>query len=169
MDVTGSVGVSLGSSTVQLHGSLGSRRACSEAGFSSQNGDRAWGVSYWRAAFCCAFNEKGFHKKKIMFTVGSVCRVELFTTGWQVFPWEVETEVRKWPRRQSRRLLCRGFRRTGKAMRQVYQCWWRICREINIFFFFRFDCQMFYVLYPFVAYLLTLPRKKIRFTDNGRV
>jgi hypothetical protein len=35
--------VSVGSSTVQLHGSLGSRRACtcSEASFSSQNGDRA--------------------------------------------------------------------------------------------------------------------------------
>jgi hypothetical protein len=39
---------------------------------------------------------------------------------------EVETEVRKW--------LCSGFRRTGKAMGQVYQCWWRICREINVFF-----------------------------------
>jgi hypothetical protein len=32
------------------------------------------------------------------------------------------------------RLLCCGFRRTGKAMRQAYQCWWRICREINVFF-----------------------------------
>jgi hypothetical protein len=27
-----------------------------------------------------------------------------------------------------------GFRGTGKAMGQVYQSWWRICREINIFF-----------------------------------
>jgi transposase len=37
--------VSLGSSTVQLHDSLGRRRACacSGAGFSIQNGDRAWG------------------------------------------------------------------------------------------------------------------------------
>jgi hypothetical protein len=25
-----------------------------------------------------------------------------------------------------------GFRRTGNAMGQVYQCWWRICREINV-------------------------------------
>jgi hypothetical protein len=35
--------VSLGSSTVQFHDSLDSRRACScsETGFSSQNGDRA--------------------------------------------------------------------------------------------------------------------------------
>jgi hypothetical protein len=33
-----------------------------------------------------------------------------------------------------KRLLCCGFRRTGKAMGQVYQCCWRICQEINIFF-----------------------------------
>jgi hypothetical protein len=41
MDVIGFLCVSLGSSTVQLHDSLGIRRACacSEAGFSSQNGD----------------------------------------------------------------------------------------------------------------------------------
>jgi hypothetical protein len=55
-----------------------------------------------------------------------------------------------------KRLLCRGFRRTGKAMGQVYQCWWRIRREINIFH--SFEYHMFYVLYPFVSYLLTLPR-----------
>jgi hypothetical protein len=34
-----------------------------------------------------------------------------------------------------KRLLCYGSRRTGKAVGQVYQCWWRICREINVFFF----------------------------------
>jgi hypothetical protein len=31
-------------------------------------------------------------------------------------------------------LRCR-FRRTGKEMGQVNHCWWRICREINAFFF----------------------------------
>jgi hypothetical protein len=36
---------------------------------------------------------------------------------------------------------------TGKAMGQVYQCWWRICREINAFS--RFEYHMFDVLYPF--------------------
>jgi hypothetical protein len=38
--------VSLGSSTVQLHDSLGNRCACacSDAGSTSQNSDRAWGV-----------------------------------------------------------------------------------------------------------------------------
>jgi hypothetical protein len=43
MNVTGFLYVSLGSSTVQLHDSLGSRCACtcSKAGFSSQNGVRA--------------------------------------------------------------------------------------------------------------------------------
>jgi hypothetical protein len=56
-----------------------------------------------------------------------------------------------------RRLLYFGFRRTGKVIRQVYQCWWRICREIK-FFFSRFEYHTFYVLYPFVTYLLTLTR-----------
>jgi hypothetical protein len=32
-----------------------------------------------------------------------------------------------------KRLLCYEFRRTGKKMGQVYQGWWRICREINVF------------------------------------
>jgi hypothetical protein len=41
-------------------------------------------------------------------------------------------------------------------MRHVYQYWWRICREINVFF--RFEYHILYVLYPFVTYLLTLPR-----------
>jgi hypothetical protein len=36
-----------------------------------------------------------------------------------------------------KRLLCCGFRRSGKAMGQVYQCWRRICREI-MFSFFQF-------------------------------
>jgi hypothetical protein len=42
MDVMGFLYVTLDSSTVQLHDSLGSRRtcACSEARFSSQNGER---------------------------------------------------------------------------------------------------------------------------------
>jgi hypothetical protein len=39
-------------------------------------------------------------------------------------------------------------------MGQVYQCWWKICREINVSFF-SFEYHMFYVSYPFVAYLLT--------------
>jgi hypothetical protein len=53
-------------------------------------------------------------------------------------------------------LLCCVFRRTGKAMGQMYQCWWRICREIHVFS--RLEYQMFHVLYPFLTYLLTLLR-----------
>jgi hypothetical protein len=43
MDVIGFLCVSVGRSTVQLHDSVGSRRVCAvpEAGFSSQNGERA--------------------------------------------------------------------------------------------------------------------------------
>jgi hypothetical protein len=53
-------------------------------------------------------------------------------------------------------LLCCGFRRTGKAMGQVYRSWWKICREINVFS--RAEYRMFYVLYPFVTYSLIPPR-----------
>jgi hypothetical protein len=53
-----------------------------------------------------------------------------------------------------KKLLRYWFRRTAKAMGQVYQCWWRICREINDSS--KFEYYVFYVLYPFVAYLLTL-------------
>jgi hypothetical protein len=53
-------------------------------------------------------------------------------------------------------LVCCGFRRIGKAMGQVYECCWRICREINVFP--RFEYHMFHVLYLFVTYLLSLAR-----------
>jgi hypothetical protein len=33
-----------------------------------------------------------------------------------------------------KRLLCFRFLLTGKAMGQVYQCWWRICWGKNVFF-----------------------------------
>jgi hypothetical protein len=53
-------------------------------------------------------------------------------------------------------LPCCGFQCTGKAMRQVYQCWWRICQEIIVFPMFEY--HMFYILHPFVTYLLTHSR-----------
>jgi hypothetical protein len=55
-----------------------------------------------------------------------------------------------------RKLLCCGFRRTGKTKGQMYQCRWSIYREINVLS--TFECHMFYVLYPFVTVLLTVPR-----------
>jgi hypothetical protein len=54
-----------------------------------------------------------------------------------------------------KKLLRCGFRRTGKMMGQVCQCWWRTCREITVFS--SSDYHMFYISYPFVTYLLTLP------------
>jgi hypothetical protein len=57
-----------------------------------------------------------------------------------------------------KRLLCCGFRRTGKSMGQVYQCLWRICREISVLP--RLEFHVFYVLYPFVTFALTLPHIK---------
>jgi hypothetical protein len=61
------------------------------------------------------------------------------------------------PRTTVKRVLYCGFRRTGKANGKVYQCWWKICRERNVFFFHWFEYHMFYVLHPYVTYLLTLP------------
>jgi hypothetical protein len=69
---------------------LGIGRACpcAEPGFSSKNGDRAWGLYYSRTPFCFAFfsgqkvsKQKIFIKKRFSFTVGSVCRVKRFTRG----------------------------------------------------------------------------------------
>jgi hypothetical protein len=112
MDVIGSLCVLLGSSTVQLHDSLGSRRACacSEAGFSSQNGDHVSEVCYRRAAFCCALflwakelNAKDIHKE--MFPVSLMTR--------RLKP-RCESS-----RDNSQKLLCCGFRRKEKAMGEV--------------------------------------------------
>jgi hypothetical protein len=87
MDVICSVSVD--SSTVQLHDSLGSRRACacSEAGFSSQNYDRAWVMYYRRTSFCCAFlRSKGLTAKDIhkeMFPVyGGKCLSRKAVHNW---------------------------------------------------------------------------------------
>jgi hypothetical protein len=53
--------------------------------------------------------------------------------GGKCFADDEEVETKVWKLlRQVKRLLCCGFRRTGNAMGQVYQCWWRICREINV-------------------------------------
>jgi hypothetical protein len=51
-------------------------------------------------------------------------------------------------------------------MGQMCQCWWSICREINIFP--RFEYHMFYVLYPLVFYFPTPPRR-IRTTVHLKV
>jgi hypothetical protein len=55
---------------------------------------------------------KGLNTKKyVLFTVGSVCRVKWFCLGGRCFAddEEVETEVRKWLRQQSKYFYAAGF------------------------------------------------------------
>jgi hypothetical protein len=58
-----------------------------------------------------------FIKKCFLFTVGSVVHNWVEKRG-KCFAddEEVETDLRKWLRQQSKRLLCCGFRRTGKSI-----------------------------------------------------
>jgi hypothetical protein len=103
-----------------------------------------------------------FIKKCFLFTVGSVSYkavrswVEKFSQGRSKVadnarPGRPGAEVAE---TTAKRILFCMFH--GKAMGQVYKCWCRIYREINVFP--RFEYHTFYVLYPFVTYLLTLPR-----------
>jgi hypothetical protein len=65
--------------------------------------------------FCVFFSwQKGLNAKDIhkeMFTLGSVCRVKQFILGGKRFAddEEVETEVRKWLRQQSKHFYAAGF------------------------------------------------------------
>jgi hypothetical protein len=143
MDVIGFICVSLGSSTAQLHDSPSSRRAqaYSEAGFSSQNGERAWGVYYHqqrsdvRFLWARGLNAKDIHKE--MFPVyGGKCLSRKAVREWVEKRGKCLLMKRMKRRRESgwdNRLLCCRFRRTGNAMEQVYQCWRRIWQEINVF------------------------------------
>jgi hypothetical protein len=150
IDVIGFLCVLLGSSTVKLHDSLGSRRACaySEAGFGSKNGDRACIVYHRRAAFCCAvflwakvLTAKDIHKE--LFPVyGGKCFSRKAFHNWVETISQGRLKVAGDARPGAEvaeatveRLPCCRFQRTGKALGQVYQCWRRICREINVFFF----------------------------------
>jgi hypothetical protein len=107
-------------------------------------------------------NAKDIHKKCFLFTVGSVCRVKRFTTEWETF--SLMTKLKRscasgFDNSQKNSVL--RFRSTDKAMEQVYQCCWRICREIHVFIGSNIIC--FYILHPFVTYLLTLNSYKFRF------
>jgi hypothetical protein len=54
-----------------------------------------------------------------------------------------------------KRFLFCGFRRTGKAMEKVLSMLVKDMSRNICFFFSMFEYLMFYVLYPFVTYLLT--------------
>jgi hypothetical protein len=97
-------------------------------------------------------NAKDIHKEMFVLYGGSVCHVKRFTAGSRNFlkDEEVETDAEV-AETKIKRLLCCGFRRTVKAMGQVYQCWWRICREV--IFFSRFE----YHVLRFVPIVSTLP------------
>jgi hypothetical protein len=107
------------------------------------------------------FNWKDIHKE--MFPVYGMKRlsrkavhiwVEKFSQRHSKVADDTRPDVEVAETTVERRLSC-GFRRTGKAMGQVYQCCWRIFREINVFS--EFEYHQFYVFNLFVTYLLTLP------------
>jgi hypothetical protein len=87
MDVISFLCVSLGSSTVHLHKSLGSRRACvcSEAGFCSQNGDCEYITEEQCSVvhFLCAkgLNAKEIHKYMFPF-YGGKCLSRKAVHSW---------------------------------------------------------------------------------------
>jgi hypothetical protein len=83
--------------------------------------------------------------------------VDKFSQWWR--RWSGGAEVAE---TTVKRLMRFGFRRTGKAMVQVYQCWWAICRGINVFSSSKYN--MFFVIYQFVKYLLTLARTCLNIT-----
>jgi hypothetical protein len=96
-----------------------------------------------------------FIKKCFLFTVGSVYRVKRFTTGSRNSLKDVEksqmmpNQMGKWLRQQPIKDFCAaGFDAMVKQ-------WDKYMSRSN---FFRFEYHIFYVLYPFVTYLLTLPR-----------
>jgi hypothetical protein len=168
MDVISFLCGSLGTSTVQLHDSLSSRHvcACSEAGFSSQMATmhEACTIKEQRSVvwFLWAKGLNAMDNHKEMFPVyGGKCLSHKAVHNWvekfsrcskvadDARPSTIAVEA------TGKRLLCCRFWPTGKAMGHMYQCWWRICREINAFS--RFEYHMVYILYPFVTYLLTLP------------
>jgi hypothetical protein len=117
-------------------------------------------VRFWWAK---GLNAKDIHKE--MFPVyGGKCLSRKAVHKWvekrgklSTHDEEVKMEVRKWLRQQSEDFCASGFDALVKRWDKcINQCWWRICREINVFP--RFECHMFYVLYSLLTYLLTLPR-----------
>jgi hypothetical protein len=70
----------------------------------------------------------------------------------------VETEVRKWLRQQSKDFYAAGFDALVKRWDKLSMLVEVMSRNI-CFSFYRLEYHMFYVLYPIMTYLLTLPCK----------
>jgi hypothetical protein len=92
--------------------------------------------------------QRTFITKCFLFTLGSVCSVNRFTTGSRNSVKDVrKSQVMKrrygFGRDNSQRIICCGFRRSGKEIGQMYQCWRRIwknkfspCSNITCFTFY---------------------------------
>jgi hypothetical protein len=70
-------------------------------------------------------------KKCLLFIVGSVCHIKQLKTGLRNSNKDIKS--RRWwnggakvAETAVKRLPCCGVQCTGKAVGQVYQCWWRI-------------------------------------------
>jgi hypothetical protein len=152
MDVIGFACVSLGSSTVQLHDSLGSKCACTGcgAGLKVKMANVLMQYTTVRAAFSCAFLVgkrapcKGYSQRNVSCLRWSMSRKAFYNwaekcsqrpskvadDAWPGRPVEITTEADV-----QRMEEFGGFWRAGNAMGQVYECWWRIRREIRVKFF----------------------------------
>jgi hypothetical protein len=104
-------------------------------------------------------NANDIHKE--MFSVcGEKCLWrKQFTTGVKCFAddEEVETEVRKWLRQQSKDFYSADFDAMAKRWDKCIIVGGGYVEEKNAFLS-RSEYHMFYVLHPFVTYLLTLSR-----------
>jgi hypothetical protein len=152
MDVIGFLCLLLGSSTVQLHDSLSSGRASVQRLVSVVKMATVlekYAAEEQRSVvlFCGQKDsmQRIIIKKCILPTVGSNCRVKRFHLDDEsVADEEVETEVRKWLRQQSKDLYAACFdalvKRRGKC---TNVCGGYISR--NTFFFQNLTCFTFYI------------------------
>jgi hypothetical protein len=126
-----------------------------------ENGDNAWGMDYRRASLFVRFlwaeglNSKDVHKE-IFPVYDRKCLPHKAVHNWVekhgrrfADDEEVETEVRKWLRQQSEDLD------TLVKQWEVYVS--VLVEDMSWNIFSGFEYYMFYVLYPFVTYLLIIP------------
>jgi hypothetical protein len=93
--------------------------------------------------------------------MGSVYRVKAVPN----FVANVETEARKWLRQQSKYFYAAGFDTLIKRWDKCINVGGRYVEKSM--FFSRFEYHIFYVLYAFVTYVLTLPRSYTNYVNMG--
>jgi hypothetical protein len=163
MDLIDFLCVSLDSSTFQLHGRLDNRRAfaCLEAGFSSQHGDSAWGYtteeqrSLGRVLWAKRLTAKDIHKEMFPLDGGKCLSrkaihnwAEKFSQGCS----RVADDARpgaEVPETTVKRLLCCGFRRTGKRQNKCINAGGGYVEKQMFFPCQNITCWTFYIhLWP---------------------